>query len=241
MTVDRKAAMSDRGIKVVRANKARKMEIGGAWDLFKPTRPSRKHSDPHKQRKKELKKQANELQKHHEENVAKMDCLVLKGRIVVETDKAGRRTYVEKVKKSGYADDVKSVIKTKEELERVLAEFDTLRSASGLRVHKDTGKVTLVCSRGWKKNVRQEDITSDFVLLKPSATFIGFDVAGTCTEMTRLNNRSMSNKVNQISNMWRARGQGIHLTSRVHITNSHNLSKNLGGAAGVKLLKTMSS
>ena len=88
----------------------------------------------------------------------------------------------------------------------MLAEFDTLRAASGLRVHKDksAGKVTLVCSGGWKKNVRQEDIASNFVLLRPSATFIGFDVAGTCTEMTRLNNRSISEKVNQISNKWRA-------------------------------------
>ena len=142
---------------------------------------------------------------------------------MVETDKAGRRTYAEKVKNSGYADDVKSVIKTKEEVERVLAEFDTLRAASGLRVHKDksAGKVTLVCSGGWKKSMRQEDIASNFVLLRPSATFIGFDVAGKCTEMTRLNNRSISDKVNQISNKWRARGQGIYMTLRVNITNSH--------------------
>ena len=80
---------------------------------------------------------------------------------------------------SGYEDDVKTVIKTLAELEEVLKNFDTLRQASGLRIHKDktAGKVILVCSRGWKKTVKQEDIESEYVLLKPSATFIGFDVA----------------------------------------------------------------
>ena len=104
MTEARKAAMSNPGAEVVRANKARRMEIGPAWDLFKQTRPRRKPSAPYKQIKAELKEQATELKEYHEENVAKMDRLVLKGRIVVKTDEAGRRTYVEKVKNCGYAD-----------------------------------------------------------------------------------------------------------------------------------------
>lgn len=90
------------GAEEKRPKKARRMEVGPDWNLFTPTRPRRRTSEPFKLRKAEVKERTVQLMGKYEEEVAKMDLLVAKGRITVEVNKAGRRTYVEKVKNSGY-------------------------------------------------------------------------------------------------------------------------------------------
>ena len=67
------------GAEVMRPKKARRMEVGPAWDLFTPTRPRSKPSAPFKQRKAELKEQTAQMMKKYEEEVTKMDRLVAKG------------------------------------------------------------------------------------------------------------------------------------------------------------------
>ena len=112
-----------------------------------------------------------------------------------------------------------------------------LRKASGLCLHKDveTKKVNLVGSEGWKKWLVPEVLKHKFISIPKSATFIGTEVAGLTSEMTRLNNAVMAKGSKNMMNLWRSKGLGIPLTSRVEIANTFRFSKTWSRTAGVEM------
>ena len=109
----------------------------------------------------------------------------------------------EMLKLISYADDLKPIVRTMEEISLVISECSNLELASGVQLHRDpgSGKVKILLLGDWRQNIAQYDIPFPFIRISSLLDCVGISRYDNMFMTKQMNSALLVTKVTSIVNV----------------------------------------